>query len=331
MSNNPLLVPWATPFGVPPFDLIRPEHFAPALERGMAEHLAEIAAITGDPAVADFANTIEALERAGGMLERVANVFSNLVSSLGSEALQAIERDFAPKFAQHGSRVSFDAALFARIEAVHARRSELGLSAEALRLLERRHLGFVRAGAALEGDAKLRMAAISERLAVLHTEFGQNVLHDEKAWHLALGEGDLDGLPGFVVEGARQAAAERGVEGFAITLARSSIEPFLTFSRRRDLRQVAHAAWVARGEHAGPHDNRALIPEILALRAERSRLLGYANYADFRLADTMAASVANVARLTDEVWAAARPRAEAEAERLLAVARGDGINDRIEK
>ncbi len=331
MSTNPFFTPWTTPFGVPPFDLIRPEHFAEALERGMAEHLAEITAITGNPAAPSFENTIVAIERSGGLFERVAGVFGNLVSSLGDEALQVIERDFAPKFAQHGSRISLDPALFSRIDALFRRREELGLAPDALRLLERRHLGFVRAGAALEGAAKARMAEISERLAVLHTAFGQNVVHDERAWHLALGADDLAGLPGFVVEGAQQAAAERGIEGFAITLARSSIEPFLTFSTRRDLRKIAHSAWIARGEHDGPHDNRKLIPEILALRAERSRLLGYATYAEFRLADTMAASEANVARLTDDVWQAARHRAEGEAAKLLEVARGDGVNERIEK
>lgn len=331
MSTNPFFEHWSTPFGVPPFDRIRPEHYPEALDRGMAEHLAEVAAITGNPEPPTFANTIEALERSGALFERVANVFGNLVSSLGGDDLQAIETDFAPKFAQHGNRISLDPALFARIDALFQQRGELDLTPEALRLLERRHLGFVRAGAALEGEAKTRMAEISERLAVLHTAFGQNVVHDEKEWHLELGADDLDGLPGFVIEGARQAAAERGLAGYAITLARSSIEPFLTFSRRRDLRKIAYAAWVARGEHDGPHDNRVLIPEILALRAERSRLLGYATYAEFRLADTMAASEANVARLTDEVWHAARHRADQEAARLLEVARGDGINGPLEK
>ena len=331
MSTNPFFEAWTTPFGVPPFDRIRPAHYPPALERGMAEHLADIAAITGNPAPPSFANTIEALERSGALFERVAGVFGNLVSSLGGDALQAIETDFAPKFAQHGNRISLDPALFARIDALFRQRDHLGLAPEALRLLERRHLGFVRAGAALDGAAKARMAEIAERLAVLHTAFGQNVVHDEKDWHLELGADDLDGLPGFVIEGARQAAAERNLAGHAITLARSSIEPFLTFSRRRDLRRTAHAAWVARGEHAGAHDNRVLIPEILALRAERARLLGYETYAAFRLADTMAASEANVAQLTDAVWDAARHRAEQEAARLHALARGDGIDGPFEK
>ena len=330
MSSNPFFEPWTTPFGVPPFDRIRPEHFPEALERGMAEHLAEIEAIAADPATPTFANTIEALERSGGLLQRVSNVFGNLVASLGTPALEAIDLDFAPKLAQHGMRVALNPGLFARIDALYGRSPTLGLAPDALRLLERRHLGFVRNGARLGETEKARMSEISERLATLHTQFGQNVVHDEKEWHLALTEADLAGLPEFVREGARQAAAERGLEGCAITLARSSIEPFLTFSTRRDLRRVAYLAWIARGEHPGPHDNRVLIPEILALRQERAKLLGYPTYAEFRMADTMAASRENVARLTDEVWAAAKHRAAAERDRLLEVAREDGINDAIE-
>ncbi len=330
MSSNPFFEPWTTPFGMTPFDRIRPEHCPEALERGMAEHLAEIDAIAADPSAPTFANTIEALERSGRLLQRVSNVFGNLVASLGTPELEAIDLDFAPKLAQHGMRVALNPGLFARVDALFGKRAALGLAPDALRLLERRHLGFVRNGARLGEADKARMSAMSERLATLHTQFGQNVVHDEKEWHLALAEADLAGLPEFVREGARQAAAERGIEGYAITLGRSSIEPFLTFSTRRDLRRSAYLAWIARGEHPGPHDNRVLIPEILALRLERARLLGYPTYVEFRMADTMAASRENVARLTDEVWAAAKHRAAAERDRLLEVAREDGINDAIE-
>ena len=328
--SNPFFEPWTTPFGVPPFDRIRPEHFPPALERGMAEQVAEIEAIAADPAAPDFANTIEAMERSGALLDRAASVFSNLVSSLGSDALQAIERDFAPKLAAHATRIALDPALFARVAAVHASRGQLGLAPDVLRLLERKHLGFVRAGALLGPADKARMGETSARLAVLHTAFGQNVVHDERSWHLALAEADLAGLPGFVREGARQAAAELGVEGYAITLARSSIEPFLTFSTRRDLRRTAWEAWTARGEHPGAHDNRVLIPEILALRRERARLLGYPDYATFRLADMMAGTPQRVAGLTGEVWEAGRRRALAERDRLAAEAQADGVKGAVE-
>ena len=323
---NPLLAPWTTPFGVPAFDRIRPEHFEGAFEHAMREHLQEIAAIGADPAEPSFANTIEAMQRSGRLLARIGMAFSNLVVSLGGDALQADDTAMSPKLAQHSTQVSLDPALFARVDALHRRRGELGLAEDQRRLLERVHLGMVRSGAALGPEERARMAAISERLAVLHTQFGQNVLHDEKAWHLPLAGADLDGLPDFVREVARQAAAERGVPGHIVTLSRSLIEPFLTFSSRRDLRQTAYAAWIARGTHPGPHDNRALIPEILALRAERARLLGYPGFAAFRLADSMAGTPEAVEALLAEVWEPAKRKAAAERDRLLAVARTEGFN-----
>jgi len=330
MQSNPFFEPWTTPYGVPPFDRIRAEHFPPAYDRGMAEHEAEIEAIAQSNAPPSFANTIEALERSGRLLARVQAAFSNLNASLGGADLQAVERDYAPRYASHMTKMFLNGALFGRIATLHEGRAGLALDPVQRRLLERTHLGFVRNGAALGPAEKKRMGEITARLATLHTDFGQNVLHDEKTWHLKLSEADLAGLPDFVVAGARQAAAERGMDGWVVTLSRSLIEPFLAFSPRRDLRETAHRAWTSRGEHPGEHDNRALIPEILALRAERARLLGYATYADFRLADTMAGSVDAVRRLTDEVWTAARRKAADEADALLDLARADGI-DRLEK
>jgi peptidyl-dipeptidase Dcp len=325
-QENPLLTTWTTPFGVPPFDLIQPAHFAPAFAQAMAEHLTEIAAIAGDEAAPSFANTVEALQRSGRRLEQVSAVMQNLVASLGGEALEALDREMSPKLAQHGMRVALDPALFARIAALHAQRVELGLEPDQMRLLERLYLNAVRAGAALGPVEKTRMAEISERLAVLHTQFGQNVMHDEKAWVLPLTESDLDDLPGFVRASARQAAAERGLAHYAVTLSRSLIEPFLTFSARRDLRQTAYEAWIARGTHPGPHDNRVLIPEILSLRAERARLLGYETFAAFRLADTMAGAPEAADGLLAEVWEPAKRKAAVERDRLLAAARAEGFN-----
>jgi peptidyl-dipeptidase Dcp len=326
IDSNPLLTPWTTPFGVPPFDLIRPEHFAPAFAHAMGEHLTEVAAIGADPAAPSFANTVEALQRSGRALGRIGAVFSNLVVSQGGNALQAVDTAMSPKLAQHGMAVALDPALFRRIDALHANRAAMDLEGDQLRLLERMHLNLIRSGAALGTADKARMSEISERLAVLHTQFGQNVLHDEKSWFLPLAEADLDGLPDFVRNGARQAAAERGTDGYVITLSRSLIEPFLTFSARRDLRQTAHAAWVARGTNPGPHDNRALIPEILALRTERARLLGHANFAAFRLADTMAGTPDAAEALLAEVWEPAKRKAAAERDRLAENARADGFN-----
>jgi peptidyl-dipeptidase Dcp len=326
MPLNPFFEEWDN--GYPPFDRILPEHFAPALDAAMAENLAEIEAITAQ--APSFGATIEGLERSGRALGRVGAVFSNLVSSVGGDALNAIDLEYSPKLAKHSMQVALNPALFERVDTVFRQRHSLGLAEDQMRLLERRHLRFIRSGAALGPAEKARMSEISERLAVLHTQFGQNVLHDEKAWQLELSEADLAGLPAFVREGARQAAAERGLPGRSVmTLSRSLIEPFLTFSARRDLRRIAHEAWVARGAHPGEHDNRVLIPEILRLRAERARLLGYDSYADFRLADTMAGSQAAVAELTDQVWVAGRRKAGEECARLQAVARADGFNDEI--
>ncbi|WP_424136372.1 M3 family metallopeptidase [Roseomonas chloroacetimidivorans] len=324
-ETNPLLAPWTTPFGLPPFDRIRPEHFVPAFEGAMALHLTEIAGIGNNPEPPSFANTIEALQRSGRVLTRVSEVFSNLVVSLGGPALEALDREMSPRLAQHGMRVSLDPAVFARVDALYRQRESLGLEEDQMRLLERTHLGFIRSGAALDEAAKARMTAISERLAVLHTAFGQNVVHDEAAWQLPLTEADLDGLPAFLRDGMASAAAERGVPGFVVTLSRSLIEPFLTFSTRRDLREVAFKAWIARGTHPGEHDNRPLIPEILALRNERAQLLGYRNFAEFRLADSMAGTQEAVQNLLAEVWEPAKRKAAAERDRLLAVARKDGF------
>ena len=331
MTDNPFFEAWTTPFGLPPFDRIRPEHFPPAFDKAMAEHSAEIAAITGSAAAPTFANTIEALERSGRWLDRVSRVFFNLDSSNTNESLEAISRDYAPKLAQHQMQIALNEGLFGRIAELYARRETLGLDADQLRLLERYHLRLVRSGALLPPDQKARMAAIAERLAVLHTLFGQNVLHDERDWQLVLGEADLEGLPGFARTAAAQAAEERGIAGrWVVTLARSSAEPFLTFSSRRDLRRTLWEAWTARGAHQGANDNAPLIQKIVALRAEQAQLLGYENFAAYRLDDSMAENADAVETLLLQVWGPAKAKARAEFAKLENVARGEGLNDPIE-
>ena len=331
MSENPFFETWTTPFGLPPFDRIRPEHFPPAFDRAMATHGAEIAAVTVSAVAPTFANTIEALERSGRLLDRVSRVFSNLDSSNTNAALEAIARDYAPKLAQHQTKILLDEGLFARIADLHARRDTLGLAADQLRLLERHHLRLVRSGALLGPEQKTRMAAIAERLAVLHTLFGQNVLHDERDWQLALDEADLHGLPDFARSAAAQAAKDRGLGGgWVVTLARSSAEPFLTFSSRRDLRRTLWEAWTARGTHQGAHDNMPIIHEIMALRAEQARLLGYENFAAYRLDDSMAKTPVAVESLLQQVWGPANAKAHEELVKLEKVARGEGLNDPIE-
>jgi peptidyl-dipeptidase Dcp len=222
-------------------------------------------------------------------------------------------------------------ALFERLDELHARRDALGLTGQERRLVEQLHADFVRAGARLQGPARDRFAQRNERLAALMTTFGQNVMADEAAYRLPLAEeADLAGLPAFVRDAARQAAAERGVDGAVITLSRSLIVPFLTFSRRRDLREAAWLAWTTRGEHDGPHDNRPVIREILELRAEQAAALGCASYADHALADTMARTRDNVMRLLDDVWQRALPALERERAELAAQMRERGATHAIE-
>ena len=321
--TNPLLAPWDAPFGLPPFDQIGEAHFRPAFAAAMAEQLGEIEAIASDPAAPDFANTVEAMERSGQALDRVSAVFFNLASSHTNDELQAIQREVAPKLAVHHSAILMNARLFARVQALVDAGEASGLDAEQARVLELYHRMFVKAGAKLDGDARERMTAIMQRLAELGTAFGQNVLADEKDWVLVLGEDDLAGLPDFLTGAAAREAKARGKPGhYAITLSRSSIEPFLTFSTRRDLRETAWRAWTARGETT----NWPMVEETVRLRAERARLLGFANFAEFKLHDQMAKTPVAVRDLLMAVWEPARKRAGEEAETLAALAAEEGAN-----
>jgi peptidyl-dipeptidase Dcp len=318
-APNPLLQPWTAPYGLPPFERLQPAHFEPALRAAMAEHRAELAALGHSAEPASFANTVAAFDRAGRGLNRVAAVFYNLTSSATSPELQAVQRAMAAPMAAHHSAVYTDRALFARIEVLHERRHTLGLAPEELRLLERVHLDFVRSGAQLPEPQRARHAAVMQQLAELTTRFAQNVLHDESSWQLALqGEADLAGLPGFVRAAASQAASERGLQGHVITLSRSLIVPFLTFSERADLRELAWRAWTSRGEHPGEHDNREVARDILRLRREQAALMGHACYADHALADTMAGTRQAVQGLLHEVWPRALKAVAAEQQLLEA-------------
>ncbi len=330
-AANPLLGTWRTPFGLPPWHKLKPEHFAPAFEDAMAAHRAEIDAIATGKAKPTFANTIVALEKAGRPLLRVASAFFTLASAHTNEALQKIEREVVPKLTAHRSAISLDARLFERIDDLWTRRDDLGLDDEQARVLERYHTGFVRAGAKLDAKAKKRAAAIDQRLATLTTQFSQNILADEQGWRLVLdGPDDLAGLPPAVVTAAARAAKDAGLPGkHVITLARSSVESFLQFSSRRDLREEAFKAWIKRGENPGKTDNRAIITEIVSLRAERARLMGFATYAAYRLDDTMAKSPEAVRGLLDEVWGHAVKTATAERDALQALARKEGGNFEI--
>jgi peptidyl-dipeptidase Dcp len=329
-ETNPLLAPWTGPFEAPPFARIEARHFRPAFDAALAEARAETDRIAQNSEPPTFANTIEALERGGKALDRVASVFFNLAGAATNDELQQIERDIAPILSRRRSEFFFNAALFARIEALKAEETSLGLDEEQARVLERYHLNFTRNGAGLPAEKKARLAEIAERLASLGAQFGQNVLADEKNFLLLLDDGDLAGLPDFLIAGAARTAAERGHPGkYGITLSRSSIEPFLQFSARRDLREKAFRAWLARGENAGATDNRPLAAEMVALRAERARLLGYESYAHFRLADTMAKTPQAALDLLHAVWAPGVRRAEEEERALQAIVAAEGGNFKV--
>ena len=334
MTPNPLVAPWTGAYALPPFADVRADQFAPAFAEAMASHLAEVDAIGSRAEAPTFENTVAALDRAGRLLDRVASLFWNLTSSETSPELQAVEREMAPLLAAHDSRIHMHAGAFARLDALHARRADLGLSEEQLRVLDRFHIDCVRAGARLTGEPQRRYAEVMQRLAELTTRFGQNVLADEASYRLVLhGEADLAGLPEFVRAAARQAARDHGLADDAaslVTLSRSHIVPFLTFSARRDLREQVWRAWTSRGEHAGPNDNRAIAAEILQLRLEQARLHGYASYADYALSDSMAGTQAAVTTLLQRVWQPAKARALEERAALEAMALSCGEPGRIE-
>lgn len=324
LRENPLLADWHAPHGLPPFDRVRTEHFVPAFDVAMPAHLAELDELARQTEPPTFANTVEPFDASGKLLKRIELLFHNLSASLSSPELQAAEREMAPRQAAHESAIYLHPGLFARIDALHGARATLGLNGEQLRLLERVHLDFVRAGAKLDGVAKLRCAEVLTRLADRTTQFSQNMLADESSYALELkGEGDLAGLPGSVRAAARGAAAERGLpEGsHVITLSASLAEPFLTFSARRELREAVWRARVGRGAQEGGHDNRPVAAEILALRQELAGLHGFASYADYELVDRMAGTAGAVFELLEKAWKPALGKADADRRLLVEKAR----------
>lgn len=308
-ETNPLLADWDTPLGAPPFGEIEPAHFVPAFEAAMASHNAEIDAIASNEEAPTFENTLLALETSGADLGRIWRVFGNLTSSASNDELRAIQREMSPRLAAHTAAINLNEDLFARVDALHQQRADLGLSAQQLRLLETTHQDFVRAGAQLEGEDRARFAEIRSRLAGLYTQFSQNEQGDREAWTMALEAEDLEGLPGFVVSAAAGAAADRDMEGHVITLARSSVEPFLQTSPDRELREEAWRAWMSRGDNDNANNNHDTIREILSLRLEQANLLGYETFAHYRTGGTMAGTPEAAIGLMEQVWWPARDRA----------------------
>lgn len=328
--TNPLLSDWDTPFQLPPFAKISDDDFEAAVHETLASARAAVDAVANNPEAPSFENTVEALELADADLGRVLGVFYNLAGADSTEKRQELQRAFSPLLAAYSSDVSMNKELFERVETLWQQRDSLNLNDEQARVLELCRRGFVRAGAQLEGDARERHSEIKARLAVLGTEFGQNLLADERDWSMPLSEDDLEGLPDFVVAAARSAGEALGHDGPAVTLSRSLIVPFLQFSPRRELRKTAFEAWVARGANGGETDNREITRETLELRAERAALLGYDSYAAYKLETEMAKTPEAVRDLLMQVWNKAKPAAEADAEVLAEMLAKDGINGPLE-
>jgi len=332
-STNPLVAPWSGPYGgVPPFDRVRTADFAPALEAAMAEQLTAIGRITAAAEPPSFENTIAELERSARPMERVQAVYGVFTGCMSDDALRAVERGMAPKLAAFADRIFQDEKLFARIAAVDEARERSGLSPEQQRLTWLTYTDFVRAGAKLDAAAKRELSAINQKLAELSTRFAQNLLADETDQAIVLAaEADTAGLPADVKAAAAAAAAARGKPGqWAIQNTRSSVEPFLTFSPRRDLREKVWRMFVDRGDGGGATDNNAIIAEILALRARRAKLLGYPTHAHWRVEQAMAKTPERALELMEAVWKPAVVRAREEVADMQAAADREGAGITIE-
>ena len=328
---NPLLEPWTGPYGgVPPFDRVKVGHFQPALEAAMQEELDEIERIASDKAAPTFDNTIAAMERAGRTFDRAIRIYSVFNHTMSTPEVQAVEREMAPRLAAFSDRILQNEPLFRRIAAVYEARDTAGLTAEQRRLAWLKYMSFVRSGARLDAASKSRLSEINQRLAALYTTFTQNVLADEAAYVLYLEERDLGGLGESLRASARAAAAERGhADRYAILNTRSSVEPFLTFSSRRDLREKVWRTFASRGDNGDQHDNKATIAEIVRLRSERAKLLGYESHAHWRLEMSMAKDPRRALALLEAVWKPAKARVAEEVADMQAIAGEEGEAIRI--
>ncbi|HEX6177144.1 MAG TPA: M3 family metallopeptidase [Thermoanaerobaculia bacterium] len=332
-STNPLLAPWTGPYGgIPPFDRVNVADMKPALEAAMAENLAEVDRIANNPAAPTFENTIAALERSGRTLNRVTTAYGIWSSTMNSPDFQAVERDMAPRLAAFSDQITQNEALFKRIEAVYNSPDKSQLTAEQQRLSWWYWNNFVRAGARLDATSKKRLSEINQELAGLYTRFSQNVLADETNQYVVIdSEADLAGLPQSLRDAAAAAAKEKGLDGkWVITNTRSAVDPFLTYSDRRALREKAWRMFTTRGDLGNANDNNAIIPQILQLRAERAKLLGYPTHAHWRLENTMAKTPERAVQLLEQVWKPAVARVREEVADMQAVANREGANITIE-
>jgi peptidyl-dipeptidase Dcp len=330
-ESNPFAAPSTLPFAFPPFDAIRPEHYRPAFDAGVAEHLAEIDAIAANPEPATFENTLEALERSGRLLDRTMRVFYEMANSMATPELQELEAELMPAYSAHSDAVLLNAALFARVDAVHAGRHDAGLTEEQRRLVERHHTDFVRAGASLAPGQQQRLRELNEEISRTTTRFGTTLLAAANAGAVHLTDrGQLAGLSDDAIDSAALAAKERGLEGYVLTLVSPTIQPGLMTLENRDVRRRLFEASTTRGTDGGEHDTRALLSRIAALRAERAALLGYPDHASYVVADQTAGTTTAVTDMLDAMAAPAMRNLERERAEIEAAMRADGVDGPVQ-
>lgn len=330
-ATNPFATPSALPFALPPFAAIRAEHYRPAFEAGVAEHLAEIDAIVADPEPPTFATTVEALERSGRLLDRTMRVFHEMASTMGSAQMRELEAELMPAWSAHRDTVLLDQRLFARLDTVHSARHDAGLTAEQVRLVERYHTDFVRAGAALSEDDRTRLVELNEEITRLTTAFGAALLAESNDLAVHVTDADrLAGLSDDAVESAALAAKERGLDGYLLVLVAPTVQPALASLHDRELRRELHQAATTRGMRGGEHDTRALLTRLAWLRAQRARLLGHPHHASFVVADMTAGTVDAVESMLDSMVAPAMANLERERAAIEQAMRADGVEGPVQ-
>lgn len=330
--DNPLITEWKTPFSIPPFDLISPEHFKPAVEEAISIARKEVDDIVSNPAEPDFRNTIEALEQAGSLLNRITPVLFNLNSSDTTPELQEAAREVSPVLTAFGNDITLNPALFARVKNVYERRNSLGLNQEEMILLDRKYKNFIRGGAGLTEDDKERFRAITIELSTLSLKFEENILAETNDFTLHItAENELSGLPEGIREAAAALAREKGMEGWLFTLHAPSFVPFMQYADRRDLREMLFRAYSCRAFRGNEHDNRELVLRITELRLEMARLLGYSNYAAYALEERMASTPEEVNRFLRNLLDASSPAGQRDLKDIEEYARQHGHEGRFER
>jgi len=341
ISGNPFYQDWDTPFGVPPFDKIKDEHYMPAFKKGMEENLAEIDVIVNNSEAPTFANTLEELERTGELLTKVQRVFFNLTGSNTNPKLQELQRELSPLISAHYDKITLNEDLFKRVEAVYQERENLKLSAEQLKLLEDTRKSFVRSGALLNKEQKAKITEINSKISELTTAFGQNLLAETNGFELVLDKADLEGLSDGIIAAAAETAAQKMEKAeteeekakykdkYVFTPHRSSMYPFLTQSSRRDLREQLYKSYVQRGDNDNETDNKEIAAKIAKLRAERAQLMGYETHAHFVLEERMLKTPAEVYDLLMQLWKPALERAKVEVADMQAVVDKEGHDFKI--